>query len=179
MNPETSVIHTMATGNQIRKYRNKLGWTLEYLSEKSGVDVGSISALEIRDSQKSKFFSKIAKAFGITSDQLENVSTDWLSTSNAAPPAQSFSPKTSPTNQPVAPDSTAKRAINSDELLNAIQLLDDALHDADPQNRSMVGMMLQSMANNPQNAQVVSAIEALLTPHGNFVESKKKQHRHT
>lgn len=68
----------MATGNQIRKYRDKLGWTLEDLSERCGVKVGSISALEIRDSQRSKYFSEIAKAFGITSDQLEDVSTDWL-----------------------------------------------------------------------------------------------------
>ena len=45
----------MALGKQIRKYRIQLDWTLEQLEEKSGVPTGTISALEVRDSSRSKF----------------------------------------------------------------------------------------------------------------------------
>lgn len=67
----------MAIGSQIRHYRNKLTWTLDYLSEKSGVDTGTISALEVRDSDRSKFFAAIAKAFGLTLEQLADASIDY------------------------------------------------------------------------------------------------------
>lgn len=60
----------MALGKQIRRYREQMEWTLETLSEKSGVDVGTISAMENRDSQRSKYASALAKALGLTLDQL-------------------------------------------------------------------------------------------------------------
>lgn len=66
----------MAIGKQIKHYREKLGWTLERVSELSEVDVGTISALEVRDSSRSKYFQKIAKAFGLTLEQLADESTD-------------------------------------------------------------------------------------------------------
>lgn len=62
----------MATGENIRKLRQLCGLTLEQLSELSGVEVGTISALEIRDSARSKFFPSIAKAFGISTDELSS-----------------------------------------------------------------------------------------------------------
>lgn len=66
----------MATGKQIRHYRLKLGWTLDQLTEASGVEVGTISALEQRDSSRSKFFKDIAKAYGLTLEQLDDELTD-------------------------------------------------------------------------------------------------------
>ena len=60
----------MATGSNIRTLRNLAGLTLEQLSELSGVEVGTISALENRDSSRSKYFPAIAQAFGITTDDL-------------------------------------------------------------------------------------------------------------
>lgn len=60
----------MSLGNQIKKYRQKLDWTLEKLEEESGVPRGTISALEVRDSDRSKYAQAIAKAFGITVEQL-------------------------------------------------------------------------------------------------------------
>ena len=60
----------MALGKQIKKYREQLGWTLEVLSEKSGVEVGTISAMENRDSQRSKYAQALAKALGLTLDEL-------------------------------------------------------------------------------------------------------------
>lgn len=61
----------MALGAQIRKLRTARGLTLEQLSEASGVEVGTISALELRDSSRSQYASKIAKAFALTVEQLE------------------------------------------------------------------------------------------------------------
>lgn len=39
---------TMALGQNIKFLRQARGWTLEDLSSQSGVDVGTISALEVR-----------------------------------------------------------------------------------------------------------------------------------
>jgi transcriptional regulator with XRE-family HTH domain len=67
----------MATGQRIKHYRLKAGWTLADLSQASGVDVGTISALEIRDSKRSQFFSAIAQAFGLTVEQLGDDKHDY------------------------------------------------------------------------------------------------------
>lgn len=67
----------MAIGKQIRHYRKKLGWGQKELSEASEVDIGTISALERRDSKSSEYFLPIAKAFGLTLEQLADETTDW------------------------------------------------------------------------------------------------------
>jgi len=66
----------MALGKQIKHYREKAGWQLKELSARADVDIGTISALEIRDSERSKFFQPIAAAFGLTVDQMADGSTD-------------------------------------------------------------------------------------------------------
>lgn len=60
----------MGIGSQIRKFRLKAGWTLERLSEVSGVEPGTIHALENRDSSRSKYFTALARAFGMSVEQL-------------------------------------------------------------------------------------------------------------
>jgi phage repressor protein C with HTH and peptisase S24 domain len=61
----------MAIGKNIRFHRKvRLGWTLERLELESGVDRGTISALENRDSSKSDHFVSIAKGLGLTIEQL-------------------------------------------------------------------------------------------------------------
>lgn len=60
----------MSIGHRIKELRTARAWTLEELSERSGVDIGTISALERRNSQKSQYFPAIANAFGLTVDQL-------------------------------------------------------------------------------------------------------------
>ena len=60
----------MALGARIRQFRADRKWTLEDLSERSGVEVGTISALENRDSERSKFAPKLALAFGCSLEQL-------------------------------------------------------------------------------------------------------------
>ena len=69
----------MATGSNIRTLRNLAGLTLEQLSVLSGVEVGTISALENRDSARSKYFTAIAQAFGISTDDLSSeITSDQL-----------------------------------------------------------------------------------------------------
>lgn len=67
----------MGLGNRIRHYRNKAGVTLQQLSDLSGVEVGTISALEQRDSSRSQHFPAIAKALGLTMEELADESTEW------------------------------------------------------------------------------------------------------
>ena len=66
----------MAIGAQIRRHRLAQGLTLEELSAASGVEVGTISALENRDSSRSKFFSALAKSLGLRIEDLENDSLE-------------------------------------------------------------------------------------------------------
>lgn len=68
---------TMALGKRIRHYREKAGLTLEELSERSGVDVGTISALENRDSSRSKYATAIARGLGMTLEMLEKEGEDF------------------------------------------------------------------------------------------------------
>lgn len=63
-------LRRMGLGKQIRKYRERAGWTLEQLSALSEVDVGTISALEQRDSKRSQYTAQLAAAFGLTVEQL-------------------------------------------------------------------------------------------------------------
>lgn len=67
----------MTLGAQIRKYRDKLGWKLETLSFKSGVEVGTISALENRNSKRSQFAPALAAAFGLSLEQLLDESVEY------------------------------------------------------------------------------------------------------
>lgn len=70
----------MSLGHRIRYYREKRKWTLDDLATRCGpeVNVGTLSALENRDSQRSKFAPLIAKAFGLTIEQLLDEQRDWL-----------------------------------------------------------------------------------------------------
>lgn len=89
----------MGLGKQIRKYREKAGWTLEQLSTHAEVEVGTISALEQRDSKRSQYMGKIATAFGLTIEQLCDEKQNYplfallkargpVAVNEAAPPSQ-------------------------------------------------------------------------------------------
>lgn len=77
---------TMALGSRIRHYREKQKLTLEQLSERSGVDIGTISALENRDSSRSKYATALAQGLGMTVEMLEAADEDYTPASNFAPP---------------------------------------------------------------------------------------------
>lgn len=71
----------MALGKQIRRYRQKNEWTLEELERRSGVPVGTISAMENRDAIRSKYALNLANAFGISLEQLMDETTVYESMS--------------------------------------------------------------------------------------------------
>jgi transcriptional regulator with XRE-family HTH domain len=58
------------SGHRIKELRTDRGFTLEKLSELSGVDIGTISALEVRNSSRSKYFPPLAEALGVSLDVL-------------------------------------------------------------------------------------------------------------
>lgn len=60
----------MRLGAKLRDRRLALGWTQEALSEASGVDIGTISAIETRDSERSKYFPALSAALGVTVEEL-------------------------------------------------------------------------------------------------------------
>lgn len=64
------IFRAMALGENIKRQRNARGYTLEELSELSGVDVGTISALENRDSARSKYAAALARALGVSLEHL-------------------------------------------------------------------------------------------------------------
>jgi transcriptional regulator with XRE-family HTH domain len=61
----------MALGTNLRAARLAASLTLEELSDRSGVDIGTISALEMRDSLRSKYATALARALDLTVEQLE------------------------------------------------------------------------------------------------------------
>lgn len=60
----------MALGKQIKRYRAALGLTLEQLEARTGVGVGTIAALEARDSERSKYAARLAAGLGLSLEQL-------------------------------------------------------------------------------------------------------------
>lgn len=60
----------MALGKKIRALREARGLTLEQLSDLSGVELGTISALENRDSQRTKFAGALAAALSVSMEEL-------------------------------------------------------------------------------------------------------------
>lgn len=68
----------MAIGKQIKHYREKLGLTQKDLAALAQVDIGTISALETRDSNRSSYFPALAQALGLTVEQLQDGRLDHV-----------------------------------------------------------------------------------------------------
>lgn len=60
----------MTLGSRVRAWRTNYGWTLDELSALSGVERGTIGAMELRESKRSDYTAQLAKAFGISVDEL-------------------------------------------------------------------------------------------------------------
>lgn len=67
----------MSIGKQIKKYRIAARLKQVQLAELSGIDNGTISAQEVRDSEASRHLPQFAAAFGLTVDQLLDEETDY------------------------------------------------------------------------------------------------------
>lgn len=60
----------MSLGKNLKALRAAKGWDQKTLSQKSGVGVGTISAIEVRNSVRSQFAPALAVALGVSIDQL-------------------------------------------------------------------------------------------------------------
>lgn len=60
----------MNLGERITVEREKRGWSITKLAERARMDIKTLSAIESRKSERSKFAPQIAKALGISTDDL-------------------------------------------------------------------------------------------------------------
>lgn len=60
----------MSLGKNVRKLREAKGWEQKDLATASGVSNGTISAIEVRDSKRSAVAPALARALGVTLEQL-------------------------------------------------------------------------------------------------------------
>lgn len=60
----------MGIGKIVRQLRKERGWKLEELSRRSGVAVGTISAIEVRDSVRSEYAAQLAHGLGVPVETL-------------------------------------------------------------------------------------------------------------
>lgn len=65
---------------------------MEDLSSRSGVDVGTINAIEKRDSRRTQYASAIARAFGVTVEELESGAISSAAPPEPSPPPSDFVP---------------------------------------------------------------------------------------
>ena len=70
----------MALGKNIKFLRESRGWTFSQLSEASGVDIGTINALEKRDSKRSEYATQLCNALGVSVE--DAMTRDFLSLSS-------------------------------------------------------------------------------------------------
>jgi transcriptional regulator with XRE-family HTH domain len=152
----------MALGKQVKKYREQLGWTLLQLEEHAGVDTGTIGALEVRDSSRSKYGSALARAMGLTLDQL-------LDEANTYPASAT----------PMATDRTGvytipTRAANADISVSlAMSALASHMTGLDPPLRAAIGALVSGLCSNPDtSAKAIQTVQAMLAVQGNGTAQK-------
>ena len=126
----------MPLGKQIRRYRTARGLTLDALAEAAGVEVGTISALENRDSRRSMYAAPIAKVLGLTVEQLLDDTRDWVKeplgyTPTLPPPQPSARDCAHPSPPPPAPPAgfRDRRIVNESDWA----LLQDVKDGATPE----------------------------------------------
>ncbi len=137
----------MALGKEVRRRREALGWTQGKLSEESGVEVGTISALETRDSKTSRFTLQLASALGVQVGVLlggKAVQTATLEVREQSP---------------------AKLSTGA-SIREALGILGLYIRTADPGARKAAGMLLASWAEDPAvNRGTADTLERMLQPH--------------
>lgn len=133
----------MALGKNIKRHREARGWDQKTLSKLSGVPVVTISAMEVRDSKRSDKAVELARAFGISVE-------DLISPEYGGPvPEQT---------QPVA------EQVQPEGIRQTIDRLGQLLVTADDRTRAAVAELLLRYAQNPADGErLAQAIEVLMT----------------
>lgn len=142
----------MGLGSNIRWLRTQRGMTLERLAELSDVDVGTISALEVRGSARSKYAPALARALGVTLEDLLGPDLPL----QVAPP----------THLPPRPAQEATpayrvEASHAEATLSALaRLLETLPEDARPEVRRRLG----ELVDHPDSVVGLRRLAALLEP---------------
>ena len=138
----------MALGKNVKALREKRGWTLKDLSKLSGVPVGTIGAIEVRDSVRSEYAVRLAQGLGVDVSELMD---------------GDFSPTLPAVYQPNAPIPLAGRAINAvaseDQAVEIISAAMDLMTDA---QREVMAGKLASWARAPDSAKIKKSISESL-----------------
>ena len=74
----------MPLGSQVKKYRNATGCTYADVEAMCGVSTGNINAIEKRNSGRSEHAPALARAFGLSTDELLDEETDYSDRARAA-----------------------------------------------------------------------------------------------
>ena len=102
----------MSLGKNLKALRTARGWDQKTLSQKSGVGVGTISAIEVRNSIRSQFAPALAAALGVSINQL-------LEGTQEAPASGKEGEESASVLEPIP--------ANTDELASAIEKVETAL----------------------------------------------------
>ena len=139
----------MALGKTVRTMRLARKWTLKELSKRSGVPVGTIGALEMRDSVRSEYAAQLAHGFGVSLEAL------------LSPDKSDVIPQDYKQNQPQAQSHQANSAIDIAESLHALRMAAHRLDDAD---RAAVAGYVSRMIIDPDRADLVPRTLNILSP---------------
>ena len=129
----------MALGKTVKALREQRGWKLRDLSLRSGVPVGTIGALEVRDSVRSEYAASLARAFGVP--------LDWLLQLDHETP-------------PTLPALQGQHM----HLVDALEMVAHALALADPVDRAAVKAYLSGLCDAPDRADLREKIRTALEP---------------
>lgn len=140
----------MSLGKNVRKLREARGWEQKDLARASGVSNGTISAIEVRDSKRSAVAPALARALGVTLEQLMSEDMDALV------PA----PIPEPSN--VAPAPAAPSQVT---LAQALEVVARSLNDLPDAQRDLAAQHLQTLARAPDSAKAMQALLAALHCH--------------
>lgn len=125
----------MPLGSQVKKYRTAAGCTYADIEAMSGVSTGNINALEKRNSSRSEHMLDLARAFGLTIDQLLDETTDhsdqvrahvsrWRQTKTLPPVAQNVREPTIPFGGGYWPFAVPQERLRAALSKDDIQLVD-------------------------------------------------------
>jgi len=155
----------MALGKTVKALREAHGWTLKDLSKRSGVPVGTIGALEVRDSVRSEYAPKLAIGFGIPLEEL----LPATATATLTAPTGTLSATGSATKQPLAQIEPAQGAING--VAQALEVLCQSLKQLEPSRRDYVIGSLTTLVRSPGDTFVRDQLTAVLGDSG-FAETQ-------
>lgn len=136
----------MSLGKNVRKLREARGWEQKDLAAASGVSNGTISAIEVRDSRRSAVAPALARALGVT---LEQLMSDDMDTHAAAQPSAAPAHLLAP---------------GGPTLEQALEVLSASLNELPDERRELAAQHLQTLARAPDSKKALEALLSTMVP---------------